>query len=397
MNMRYFALRLLLMLSLILGVVGCGGPPAAAPAEPVEPSATLPAPSETPAPQPAPSTPAPALPSETPPPSPTPPPPSPTPIPAVPGPETLDLGQLALFLASLTDYRERYSGELFGTGLNGQPLAASNSYTAVYRGGGQPAWSAELSIAMLDYRSAGAFINGRAYFSEADNACVPGSGAPFSPLSLLAGQLVGQAQRVEQEVQLDGLPADRYELKPEHLAPGAQIVLAETLGGANELARVVIPLSGSGSLYLARQGGYILRIELRSEAPAGELDSLFQQGTPLTAQHTFEVLPARPGDPPPALPPACQKKLDAAAQGTILLDDAEQVFQAGSSLRYVSRYTLEQAVAFYENELTAAGWSETQRSLFGPSADLTFTREGQALQVTMLQTGSSLAITVTRL
>jgi hypothetical protein len=219
---------------------------------------------------------------------------------------------------------------------------------------------------------------------------------------------------------VDGLLTDIYPLEAGNLLSSAEIVLKGSAANeegeftSSSSATIALVEEGtsleSGKLYLARQGGFVKRIELVYSHTADENDAPFAQpGSLMERTLVYDFIPA--GDdtaallPPETCPipglPTNGSEPPSAEGGSVVevneiprLPDAQQVVDMGDTLTYVTSTSMTEAIDFYKLELAAQGWALDEEITLGTLATLEFSQGGQSLSLTALETGDGVMLTI---
>jgi hypothetical protein len=133
-----------------------------------------------------------------------------------------------------------------------------------------------------------------------------------------------------------------------------------------------------GEIWIAVDGGYVTKLAVEG-----------QGSNPLTDEEAYmtmeyEVLKANePVDI--GVPEGCADLGGETPGGEWpVLPDAEEVTQLGGNLMYESTSSMDDVVAFYRDEMPAAGWQETDQSVVNEAASvLYFANEGRTVAVTI--------------
>ncbi|MFM8322871.1 MAG: hypothetical protein ACKOC5_18325 [Chloroflexota bacterium] len=335
---------------------------------------------------------------------------------AQPGPETLDLDDPAIYTIPLSDYTARLDDTIDGQGPDGSAAQLINRYATRYQTQPAAGWYNEQAIFDESTLVVSALVDNVRYSSSGDGQCTtstePGA-TPANPMAALQGALTGQASLAEAGVEINGLEADRYEIGAENIAPGGELVLKDEYqdGESSGSSSTTVKLHGAGSLYLARQGGFVLRLELADAMEAGEDDAIFfQPGSEMTSQTIVELLPTAPDEAPIAPPEACgggaggdmgggdQDGSDMGGGVSIAdlprPDDAEVMVEDAGQLVYQSAQAPAELAAFYKDELEALGWTLDNSTNLGTIATLTFSSGDQSLTITIMQTSGTSMVTL---
>ena len=323
-----------------------------------------------------------------------------------PGPDTLDLSDPAIYQNPLTDFQANFRDQVDSTGQDGQPMSMATDYLTRFQTQPAAAWSSSSSFLDETTRETRTALDGTLYLVSADGQCSTGTAGdpPSSPVAGLQGALQGQAQRVEAGVEVNGLLADRYEIKADNLAPDAKIEIKEstTTSDGSSNSTLTIKVHGTGSLYLAQQGGFILRVELSDNGTATQDEFFFKPGSEMKSQTLLELVPAAPGDAPLAVPEACGGTAAGGEGGgeagglvfprpegvSILTDDED-------TLIYQTTLSQAELEAFYRAEMEALGFSLESNMKVGPILELSFSLGEQTVSVTIMPMGDQMSVTVT--
>lgn len=261
------------------------------------------------------------------------------------GPGSLDLPDLRVGLSEASGYRSTLTLSFDGT-QDGRPMRWSNTYT--YAATHAPSASQLLIEETGDDSQPPVFMaemNGVAYEKRAEELCI---GSPIDPANSLA-------QELEPAAQLPSLF-------------GAEEAGTEAVNGAqavhytfDERALAEYGFSKiTGELWLASEGGYVLRFKMTTTGAVG----YFDENTGGTLSYDYELTEINapvsielPADCPPGL-------VDAP-----MLPDAANVNNRPGVLEYQTASSVAEARAFYEQQLPKLGWT-------APVSDATGIPEG---------------------
>ena len=133
----------------------------------------------------------------------------------------------------------------------------------------------------------------------------PGVGCSIIPASSLDGQspqddffdidevFTGKAKRVETDISIEGIPTDRYELNPENIAEGGE----------------AFPEDFTGSIYVAQDGGYIVRVEMSGTGVGDEAFGM-DPSAEATLDLTYTFTPVEAGSLSIAAPAECADQVN---------------------------------------------------------------------------------------
>jgi hypothetical protein len=185
---------------------------------------------------------------------------------------------------------------------------------------------------------------------------------PFSQLIDMGGFLSGSATRMRPDDVIDGIPVYGFSLDASNIEPG------ET-----EIAKF-----DSGAVYIAQDGGYLVRLEMSgrgtSEMLSGSPDAEGEITYDLNYfdfNQTFDIAP----------PEGCNA---AASESEYpVTADAYQLSQALGITSFKSDLPFEEVIQFYKDEMAADGWALDEEFVSGPIALLSFTSDTGTVQITI--------------
>jgi hypothetical protein len=304
---------------------------------------------------------------------------------SLPGPATLDLTSPALYV-----FAPNYSSQVIviydGTAQDGSPLTQTITMDQKMQSiPTESSWmkmSTALSNEEKAYVMETATIEGQTYSYITDAGCftLPSSSSEgaFDDLFTVSDIFNNQASRVETGVQINGFMTDGYELTADNLSANYQ-------GFDNNFTLT------KGMLYVARDGGFITQMYLEGLTYATDLEG-FDPNVETPAKVTFNYIPAEGelGITPPA---GCADQVDSAGSYP-LMDDATQLSAMAGTTFYQTNHTLEEVLDFYRSEMAAQGWTLTEESTIGSFASLTFTKDGQTVNVMPVQNGDVVSVSI---
>lgn len=330
---------------------------------------------------------------------------------AQPGPETLDLDNSPdLFKHPLVEYTARVQDDSRGEDPNGQPSLITLRFQARFQTYPAEAWNSVEALFAEDATVETVQLDGKQFVISDGNCTEAEPGAsPQSPFGALDGAFIGTVKRVAQGVEINGLLADQYTLEKENLKPDHPVKFITENGGegSENSATMSVTLTGSGSLYVAQQGGFAIKLELSDSAKATDEMPFFKPGSDLARATLFEVIPTGPESEPIALPETCAALAGAGDGGdpasgtvpegpldlpqpensTVITDSGDyQVLQAPGPIETVE--------AFYKTELAAQGFNLQSADKIGPIVELHFEKDGATVEITIIASGDSVMITI---
>ena len=218
----------------------------------------------------------------------------------------------------------------------------------------------------------------------------PGFGCSVFPASSMEGEnpeenipdlselLTGQAKLAETGVDVDGVMTDRYELTSENMTDS---------GVAG------VPKVSEGYLFVARDGGHIVRLEMSGIANTEENGFDPNTETQVFLQYTF--IPVENGSLVISPPADCADQVSGISEYPVM-DGASEISAIQGMVFYTVDNTMQEVLNFYKGEMEEQGYELTQEN--GGSdislATLEFTKDGTTVQVTAIQNGDTVSVTV---
>jgi hypothetical protein len=355
--------------------------------------------------------------------------------PANPGPETLDLESLPTGISgadfSIGDFTQVMRLEMRWTDNDGVDQESVSTYTYREQTRPQTAWSLYYDDQNPFFPSTiESVVTGeQAFSSTPESGCfvvspekVPQDEPRQSFLSLLQA-LTGQASRSQSETMLDEQISDAYTLERQNFTPGSEVTLtassADSDGDFSSTISSSINLTDEGdtlesaTLYLAQEGGFVRRIELVFSRTASEEDSIIAKpGTRMERTLVYDAIPVLvAGGEPVAAPAGCEGAAPSDESGDSgddygddseslsssdlpRMQDANNVIELDGTLIYETGASVQEVHDFYVSELEAQGWESGDDMLMGQMASLEFTRGGQTISITILESAGTTMVTV---
>ncbi|MBN1922901.1 MAG: hypothetical protein JW892_16745 [Anaerolineae bacterium] len=255
-----------------------------------------------------------------------------TPI-SVGGPGALNLTQPGAHLDSLSRYQAELQTRFSGT-QNGQALERSTHLTLAYAGPGAQVTRLESRVTGEEpiFLLAGEVAGTRFIQSASDAPCsslvdsedteTPTFGDPWSEIPAIYGaELMG-------EETVNGFETEHYTFDQRAIRWAAET-------------------TAEGELWIAKDGGFLVRYRLSMQAPAGVLSAAEGEQT-----WQFDLNPL--SEDANLLPESCAPVLT----DFPMLPDASQSLRMPGFLSYLTGSDLNAAAEFYRQELATAGWQE---------------------------------------
>ncbi len=291
-------------------------------------------------------------------------------------PEAIELANVSAGLNELNSYKAAFTMTFEGT-EDGQPKTSTMTFTeefvkdpaakrttitgfgAMMGGNTGSANPAESSMQTIE-------VSGKQY-SQIGTMCTqvtaesgPQARAMFDPSTIIGG--VHGGQRVGNET-INGVPAVHYKI---------DVTGLETMGYVN----------GSGDVWIAEPGNYVVKYTFEATGKDQFFGSATGEGTIKWVYELTDI-----NQPITIQPPA---DCGGAAEDIPVMADAQDQAAIGDMTTYSSPSKFEDVVAFYEKEMKAKGWTETEgsgMSIEGMSTK-SYTKDGRTVQI-MISAGSS--------
>jgi len=192
--------------------------------------------------------------------------------------------------------------------------------------------------------------------------------------------LTGQANRIETGVSVEGILTDRYRITSENM----------TNADDSETPKIT-----DGSVYVARDGGYIVRFEMSGtvNTPENEFDPNTE--TQVAMDYTF--IPFEDGSLVISPPTECADQL-AGGSNYPVMDGASDLTSMQDMVFYTVDASLEEVQDFYRTKMVEEGWTLTKDVGGGTIsfATLEFPKDGVTVEVGAVTTGDGVAVNITK-
>jgi hypothetical protein len=291
------------------------------------------------------------------------------------GPESLNLDDPAVYqepIGLVDSYRVELSYTFNGTAADGSPVSgivqangartlSPEAMSMSFDGQGAEDLSAELPLKF-------SLIGGTYTIYSQDVGCATLPAGefddPFTILVDLGGFLTGQAARVRPDEEVNGVPVYRFALDNSNVDPSELDVEEIT----------------SGAIYVAKQGGYVVRLEM-----AGRGTSEMLSGDPALVGDVTYLLSYFDFDQPVTIAPPeeCASQAGGGTSEFPMVEDAAEVFAMAGLTSYTSKLDFEAVIQFYKDQMPGAGWNLSDEIVMGSLALLTFNSGDRSAQVTV--------------
>ena len=185
---------------------------------------------------------------------------------------------------------------------------------------------------------------------------------PFTLLIDAGGFLLGNAPRMQPDDVINGIPVYGFSLDASNVEPG----------------ELDIAQFDSGAVYIAKDGGYLVRLEMNgrgtSEMLSGSPDLEGEISYTLNYSDFNQSVDIKP-------PEGCAE--DSSELEYPITPDAYQLSTVLGITSYKTDLSLEDVIQFYRDEMPAAGWTLDEEFVSGPIALLSFTGDAGTVQITL--------------
>lgn len=300
------------------------------------------------------------------------------------GPDSLNLTDMSTFPEIPSDYTMLMVFNFRATDTGGEPIDSTLTIDGLFRedpfgsradlmvtGGGDLG-----DVDALTWVDTGEAV----YFYNEINGCVilpSEEDSPYNDFVDAGGFLIGDAQRVMPDEDINGVPSYAFALTNDNLEP-------------TDPASMDVHEITAGRIYVAQDGGYVTRLYLEGRG----VSQVLTQSDTLVGDITYQL------DFTPAtgvtitLPEGCEGA-DNAESDYPMLDDAYAVSSLGGLLQYSTDHSFDDVVAFYQEAMVAAGWSLDGELIAGNTALLNFSMGDEAIIVAInQQPGGPVTVTI---
>ena len=303
--------------------------------------------------------------------------PSPTPDSSVntdPGPASLDLSDPNSMMEIPGDYELTmdfaFSGMLAdGSLVEGAILLEGQQLTNAAASSMAISASGAADLGGVDFLEI-VEIDDRSYIFNEINGCIslPANteeDSLFNNMVDTGGLLTGILQREGPNESINGVSTYHFAITGENL-------------DSSDFESMDVTAINEGSLYIAIDGGYVVRLIIRGEGTSDLLTG--RDGLIGEIDYQLDFIPAAGLQIVP--PDGCEESSDPDSDYP-LLPDASNVAAFGAIYSYQSNTSIEAAIDFYKVQLIADGWTLEQEIAAGNTAILLFTLGDRKLSVAM--------------
>lgn len=290
------------------------------------------------------------------------------------GPDSLNLGDPASFAELASDHTVTMNFNFTATDANGAPQQGAVQLDGSVRLNPPASRYLFTTSGAANANTPAAYeivqIGEQSFFYAPQMGCIALAGEDqqkqYLSLTDTDGVLTGEAQRVLPDETINGVPAYRFAITQANLSPAVTTNL--------ELHEIT-----SGDIYMAKDGGYALRLQLTGRG----VSSILGSGTETLEGDIVYQLDFTPvssvGEI--AAPESCAQAADPSQSEFPLMADATQVSSLGGLVRYYSASSLETIMDFYRTEMAAAGWSLGEDTVMATIGMLRFSSGGRVVGV----------------
>ena len=194
---------------------------------------------------------------------------------------------------------------------------------------------------------------------------------PYQELLDTGGTLTGQAQRIQPDETINDIPVYVYEITTANL-------------DVSDPTTQQIEVITFGRLYLAKDGGYVVRVVLDGRGKNTVLEE-----SDLVGDVHYELNYFGHNQPVDIAPPAdCGTagggdEGDGTAGGFPVPEGAADVVSMPGLVSFGTPQTVDEVAAYYKTEMVNQGWTLSDETSFAGLATLTFTKDGKTANITI--------------
>jgi hypothetical protein len=202
---------------------------------------------------------------------------------------------------------------------------------------------------------------------------------PLDEFFQLELPLLGTANLVESGLDINGVLSDQYELSADNIANDPDSgVTPETF------------LFEEGHVYIARDDGYVTRMEIHGQFADDPSSLGFDPEQPVSALMSVNSYPSDADVLPPA---GCAGETPGTTDYPVM-DDAEGYFDLPDGIFYNITTNLDVVTDFYKAQMPEFGWTLDSESQVGSFVEQLWSKDGMTVAVRLVQNGDVVAVTI---
>ncbi|MEK6221330.1 MAG: hypothetical protein N2D54_03695, partial [Chloroflexota bacterium] len=190
--------------------------------------------------------------------------------------------------------------------------------------------------------------------------------------------LINQAELLEPGVMVNGVITDAYTITADNIAD-------------TEIEDLNI---SSGTVFVARERGYLARIQFTGTSLLGEGFADFDPSVAADVAYSFDYTPIA-GLLEIVPPPGCEAQYQANIS-LPRMPDAQGFVSTAEGIYYTSLSPLADVLDFYRAEMAVLGYTLDTDSANPPMATLEFSKDGEVISVETFQNGDQVIVTATK-
>jgi hypothetical protein len=233
-------------------------------------------------------------------------------------------------------------------------------------------------------------VGDKAWFYESDSDSwmqVPAGsldfaeGLFFKPEDLLSDYEISKAERSQSPQQVNGVQAYKYTFDEKDF-------------DVTGLSAGDVVTRADGEVYVAVDGGYVVKLAIDADLSYTDPNEIFQQGN---VKMTFDISDIN--QPITIEPPAEAEAQTAGRDDIPMLGDANIDFSSAEFISYSTGSRVKDAAQFYENEMPKNGWTANEANMvLADNAVLNYNKGGETANVIVStdENGTSVIITISK-
>jgi hypothetical protein len=200
----------------------------------------------------------------------------------------------------------------------------------------------------------------------------------FKPEDLLSDYDIAKAQRSSSPQQVNGVQAYKY-------------TFDENDFDLPSLAAGEVVQRADGEVYVAVDGGYVVKLTIDADLSYTDSSEMFQQGN---VKMTFDISDIN--QPITIEPPAEAEAQTAGRDDIPMLDDANVDFSSGEFISYQTGSSVKDAAQFYEGGMPENGWTADESNMtLDDSAILNYNKDGETANVIVSSDDNGTCVLIT--
>jgi hypothetical protein len=216
------------------------------------------------------------------------------------------------------------------------------------------------------------------YIYTQETGCITFSGEgadnPYETMLDTGGILGGNAQRVMPDEVINGVDTYQYKID------------ATTMDFSDPTSYDMTEIY-DGRIYIAKDGEYVVRLWIEGFGKSEMLS-----GSTIVGDVYYELNFFDFNVPVEITPPADCPSAEELTSDYPMMDDAYEIGILPGLTSYMTGYSFDEVVAFYQAEMESLGWALTQEFVTAPAAMLMFEKDGETVQISISEDNDVVAV-----